>query len=271
MDYKEMKERINKVINDFLFPLEKHENDVINLIATSILLRGFVTCNNDNVEKSSFLLTGINPSFNRGAEYFPKGLYEKQDYTFLKATSQAKPREFWYKKKEQFGSLCSIMAYLDLFPIREADQRIFNQTFDPFNEFMGKILAITQDAIEEMHPQLIVHANKGSMRYWGKNQGDWMGYIFEPVDPVTFDERVKGIITPERLQVFPIYKITGLSNHPERINKDIYAHNTALKGCFFMEYVMEYRKKKDRQKMYSAKEWEVIWSWVKEHTNSPEK
>jgi hypothetical protein len=31
-----------------------------------------------------------------------------------------------------------------------------------------------------------------------------------------------------------------------------------------MEYVMEYRKKEDRDKMYNYTEWVEIWKWVKD-------
>lgn len=266
MTNKEMNERINKIINDFLFPLEKHENSTINLRAVSILLRGFVTCNNDIVDKSAFLLTGINPSFN--GKYFPKGFDDP--FTFREATSTAKPKEFWFKKKEQFGDLCNTMAYLDLFPIRETDQRIFSQAFAPFNEFMAQILDVTQEAIEQMHPQLIVHANRRSMSYWGRNQGDWMGYEFERVDPTTFDDEVKKCITKERLKLFPFYRITGFSKHPQRINKEIYPSKTGLKDTFFMEYVMEYRAQKHRQMLYKPDEWKSILNWVLKQPRTPE-
>lgn len=262
-----MNERINKIINDFLFPLEKHENNKDDLIATSILLRGFVTCDNDEVKKPSFLLTGINPSFNLESGYFPKGYDDP--FTFRNATTIAKPKEFWFKKKEQFGELCNNMAYLDLFPIRESDQRFFSQAFAPFNQFMAKILAVTQGAIEDMHPRLIVHANRASMRFWGK-QGDWMGYTFEPVDPASFDDEVKKIITSERLKLFPFYRITGFSNHPQRINKETYPSKSSLKDTYFMEYVMGYRAKEDRQMLYKPHEWKSILNWVIKQPRIPE-
>ena len=65
MDNKTMKDEINKIISEFLFPLCKHQNSKEELAAVSILLRGFVTCNNDSkdIENNPLLLTGVNPSF----------------------------------------------------------------------------------------------------------------------------------------------------------------------------------------------------------------
>lgn len=45
----------------------------------------------------------------------------------------------------------------------------------------------------------------------------------------------------------------------------MYPNITHLEGCFFMEYVMEYRKKEDQEKMYDPKDWEEIWKWVQDH------
>ena len=49
MTNQEMNEKINQIITDFLFPLKKHENSKEELAALSLLLRGFVTCNNDSI------------------------------------------------------------------------------------------------------------------------------------------------------------------------------------------------------------------------------
>ena len=114
-----MNEKINQIITDFLFPLKKHENSKEELAALSLLLRGFVTCNNDSIEKLPFLLTGINPSFGSHDgewKFFPGGYAEP--FTFRNAISNSKPQDYWGKKREQFGDdLCKTMAYLDLFPI----------------------------------------------------------------------------------------------------------------------------------------------------------
>ena len=283
-----MNEKINQIITDFLFPLKKHENSKEELAALSLLLRGFVTCNNDSIEKRPFLLTGINPSFgpHKGKwEFFPGG-YDVP-FTFRKAISDSKRQDYWGKKRVQFGDdLCETMAYLDLFPIRERDQILFEQVFNnpKLTKLRADLLSITQDAIEAMAPRLIVHANRQSMYYWGVKPAQeadvdandyehpWMGYKVKRVvkDISKFNskehlveiKKLPDCMTEERLKKFPLYMIIGYIDNSERINYK--RKSTSLEGCFLMEYVMEYRKKEDRDKMYEDTEWAEIWKWVKD-------
>lgn len=294
MTNQEMNEKINQIITDFLFPLSEHENSEEELAAISILLRGFVTCNNDSIEKHPFLLTGINPSFrpHNGKWFFPGGY---KQFTFLNAISKSKRQDYWGKKREQFGydqkrekysdDLCKTMAYLDLFPIRESDQSLFEQVFNnpKLTKLRADILSITQDAIEAMAPRLIVHANRQSMFYWGVKPAQevdvdandyehpWMGYkvkrVVKDISKFSSKEHLVEIknlpdcMTEERLKKFPLYKIIGYIDNSERINYK--RKSTSLEGCFLMEYVMEYRKKEDRDKMYKYTEWVKIWEEVK--------
>lgn len=299
MTNQEMNEKINQIITDFLFPLKKHENSKEELAALSLLLRGFVTCNNDSIEKRPFLLTGINPSFgSHGGEwkFFP-GEYDVP-FTFRGAISDSKPQDYWGKKRKQFGydqkrkqfsdDLCKTMAYLDLFPIRESDQRLFEQVFKnpKLTKLRADILSITQDAIEAMAPRLIVHANRQSMYYWGVKPAQeadvdandyehpWMGYKvkrvvkdlskFSSKEHLVEIKKLPDCMTEERLKKFPLYKIIGYIDNSERINYK--RKSTSLEGCFLMEYVMEYRKKEDRDKMYKYTEWVEIWKWVKKQS-----
>ena len=297
MTNQEMNEKINQIITDFLFPLSEHENSEEELAAISILLRGFVTCNNDSIEKRPFLLTGINPSFGShdGKWFFPGGY---KQFTFRGAISDSKPQDYWGKKRKQFGydqkrkqfidDLCKTMAYLDLFPIRERDQILFEQVFNnpKLTKLRADLLSITQDAIEAMAPRLIVHANRQSMYYWGVKPAQeagvdandyehpWMGYKVKRVvkDLSKFSSKehlveIKNLpdyMTEERLKKFPLYKIIGYIDNSERINYK--RKSTSLEGCFLMEYVMEYRDKKDRDKMYKYTEWVKIWEWMKEQS-----
>ena len=280
MTNQEMNEKINQIITDFLFPLSEHENSKEELAALSLLLRGFVTCNNDSIEKRPFLLTGINPSFGGGyAELF----------TFRDAISNSNRQDYWGKKRVQFGDdLCKTMAYLDLFPIRERDQRLFEQVFKnpKLTKLRADILSITQDAIEAMAPRLIVHANRQSMYYWGVKPAQeadvdandyehpWMGYKvkrvvkdlskFSSKEHLVEIKKLPDCMTEERLKKFPLYKIIGYIDNSERINYK--RKSTSLEGCFLMEYVMEYRKKEDRDKMYKYTEWVEIWKWVKKQS-----
>ena len=283
-----MNEKINQIITDFLFPLSEHENSEEELAAISILLRGFVTCNNDSIEKRPFLLTGINPSFGShdGKWFFPGGY---KQFTFRGAISDSKPQDYWGKKRVQFGKdLCETMAYLDLFPIRESNQILFEQVFKnpKLTKLRADILSITQDAIEAMAPRLIVHANRQSMYYWGVKPAQeagvdandyehpWMGYKvkrvvkdlskFSSKEHLVEIKKLPDCMTEERLKKFPLYKIIGYIDNSERINYK--RKSTSLEGCFLMEYVMEYRDKKDRDKMYKYTEWVKIWEWLKEQS-----
>ena len=288
MTNQEMNEKINQIITDFLFPLSEHENSEEELAAISILLRGFVTCNNDSIEKRPFLLTGINPSFGShdGKWFFPGGY---KQFTFRDAISNSKSQDYWGKKRVQFGDdLCETMAYLDLFPIRERDQILFEQVFNnpKLTKLRADLLSITQDAIEAMAPRLIVHANRQSMYYWGVKPAQeadvdandyehpWMGYKVKRVvkDISKFNskehlveiKKLPDCMTEERLKKFPLYMIIGYIDNSERINYK--RKSTSLEGCFLMEYVMEYRDKKDRDKMYKYTEWVKIWEWMKEQS-----
>ena len=71
-------------------------------------------------------------------------------------------------------------------------------------------------------------------------------------------------MTKERVKKFPLYKIIGYIDNSERINYK--RKSTSLEGCFLMEYVMEYRKKEDRDKMYKYTEWVKIWEEVKKQS-----
>ena len=247
----------NKIMNRLI--LDRTEKE---LEKNQLLRRGFVTCNNDQVQfESPCLLSGINPSFKKGTEH------ESVIKTFVFAEAIEDPNNkgnsYWGKKRKQYGRIYKEMAYLDLFPIRESRQPVFEKVFRESIKLRRDLLEISQQAIEELHPRLIIHANRASLYYWGLVPDDpWMGYEFKRVNP-DFYLKFPKCMTPERLDLFPFYEITGFNKDSKRINQKSFPHNTALQGCFFMEYVMEYRKKEDRQKMYSAEEWEEIWSWVK--------
>ena len=283
MTNQEMNEKINQIITDFLFTLKKHENSKEEFAALSLLLRGFKTCDNDSIEKRPFLLTGINPSFgpHKGKwEFFPGG-YDKP-FTFRKAISDSKPQDYWGKKRVQFGKvLCETMAYLDLFPIRESNQILFEQVFNnpKLTKLRADILSITQDAIEAMAPRLIVHANKESLYYWGikKNTpaGDdandyehpWMGYKVKRVTLETYPDLPPCMLEYDRLSLFPLYEIVGFVDSDKRINH-IERQETNLK--FIMEYVMDDRHPNYNGKLYQQneekKDWVEIWEWVKKQS-----
>lgn len=252
----------NKTMNQMiLYRIEKESEQ------NQILKRGFFTCNNDYLHiDSPCMLSGINPSFKKGTEH--EGI---KTFVFAEAIENNKGNTYWGKKRKQYAHIYKEMAYLDLFPIRESSQQVFEKVFRENIKLRKDLLEISQKAIEEMHPRMIIHANRASLYYWGfVPDAPWMGYEFKRVNPGAYPDFPK-CMTQERLNLFPFYEITGFSENSQRINQENFPHDTALQGSFFMEYVMEYRKKEDRQKMYSAEDWEEIWIWVKKHTPSPKK
>lgn len=281
-----MKEYIDCIPNDFwvMSPEECHNKNYLD--AYSILARGFWCCEN-KIQKGKILLTGVNPSYDGkhyGSDFISTG-------SFAELAPKDKKNGFWKKKEKQFGKLWNddVMSYLDLFPIRESNQRHFEKSFDKdehLRALRGKILEVTQDAIEAMAPRLIVHANRQSMYYWGVKPAQeadvdandyehpWMGYKvkrvvkdlskFSSKEHLVEIKKLPDCMTEERLKKFPLYKIIGYIDNSERINYK--RKSTSLEGCFLMEYVMEYRNKEDRDKMYKAAEWAEIWERVKDQS-----
>lgn len=250
MTYKELTEKYLAVDED-LFEAEQLTTEI-----RDILLRGYVCCNNDEVRQNvKILLTGINPSFPLDDKKWP---HEVRDYTFKNAK-----KRYWAKKRSQFGELLPYMAYLDLFPIRESHQdKGFEKAFKEANDIRARFLEITQQAIEDMAPKLIVHANRDSMYYWGirkygrgnDTENPWMGY---DVERITRDNApdLPECCTEERLRRFPLYRINGFVSSEKRINrKKLQKTNLS----YIMEYVMEYRNAKDNKYLYTPEEWKEI-------------
>ncbi len=236
--------------------------------ALDILKRGYVTCDNSNAEEFPFLLMGVNPSFPPRSPVYP-GQVADPAFNFYAATKKP-DMDYWREKGEWFGDLCEKMAYLDLFPIRESDQNLFEKTFFNLASLRRDLLEITQDAIEEMKPRLIVHANRQSFYYWGLfPKTPWMGYDLKRVTLEEYPDLPPCCKEHNRLNRYPIYVINGFISSKERINQDQHPINTNLKGTFIIHYVMRYRNEKYKKYLYESKDWVKILEWVKKHTSSP--
>ena len=246
-----------------------------------ILDRGLLKCFKPTYEGPRFLLTGINPSFSEGDDVWP-GEIGKCD---ISNSNDG----YWKKKANQFGDIWSQVLYLDLFPVRERHQiKGFESAFKNENVFRRNLLEVTQAEIESLQPRLIVHANKDSMYYWGVKKNTpigedandevnpWMGYKVKRVTPEDYPDLPKCMLKDNRLVLFPFYEIVGFINSENRINRFNYKESS-LKGSFLLEYVMDGQNKRYSGKLYKQnpiqdiREWEEIWSWVKNHTNSPDK
>lgn len=257
----------NKTMNSRIIDCTKdYENSF------DILKRGYRTCDNAEAEKYPFLLIGINPSFPPKSNMYPRRV---EPFTFYQAivdskTIPEKKYDYWKEKGEWFGDLCKKMAYLDLFPVQESDQSLFEKTFFNLASLRRDLLEITQDAIEEMKPRLIVHANRQSFYYWGLfPKNPWMGYDLKRVTLEEYPDLPPCCKEHNRLNRYPIYVINGFISSKERINQDQYPINTNLKGTFIIHYVMKYRNEEYKKYLYESKDWEEIWKWVKKHTSPP--
>lgn len=255
MDYKGLESKIIQSIETF---------SVLGKVK-EILDRGFVLCHINNNLSSGILLTGINPSFNPKHGVWP-GKLDPQDVINGKG-------RFWTKKIKQFGDVWAQISYLDLFPVRESKQEEgFEKTFKSAYALRGALLEITQEEVERLAPKLIVHANRGSMYYWGikpKNkfghdpnnwEDPWMGY---KVERVSFRDDMPSCMKDyNRLERFPLYKIVGFIDSEKRIN-----HRTIKTTSlgYIMEYVMEYREQKDMDTLYKPEDWKKILEWIESH------
>lgn len=235
-----------------------HNTGSLSPEVKEILSRGYVCCDNSDIGKGvlPIMLTGVNPSYPKN-DKFP---HEVKSFVFANEY-----KGFWSEKKRQFGGLTEKMAYFDLFPIRETKHKeIFEKSFLYANDIRGRFLEITQRAIEDLAPKLIVHANRNSMFYWGiKKYGrgedhinPWMGYSVERVTRFNTPD-LPECCTEERLNRFPLYRIVGFVDSEKRINNSVLKQSNLT---YLMEYVMQYRENK--QRLYNSEDWKEIWNWL---------
>ena len=249
------------LINKYQDTVEEY-SELISGEAKVILSRGLVVCNNDEVKSPRLVLSGINPSYN------PKHP-EVAPFNFATASGS-----YWRIKHKQFGGSGSLLvqnhiAYLDLFPVRERYQNVFEKAFLSYNEFRFRMASQTADAIEQLQPRLIIHANKSSLYYWGLNPASfemdnvnpWLGYHFTPVEnncPIleTYNIRVSNFRDENGLAI-PLEKryVHLLHMSGRGLSKPVY----------FLTYIMEYYGMKEWQKvqLLSADEMTELWEWCK--------
>ena len=251
MGHIELLDAYNNVINEWKERTENENGDVLDLIK-----RGLIVC--ENTHRRGLLLTGINPSFNE----------KDKDVPFF-VFSEAKESSYWATKHNQFGGRDSDlvqnhMVYLDLFPLKESRQLRFEKILRPYNDLRMLLLKKTQEEIERIDPKLIVHANKGSLYYWGLNpktyqkdyETPWLNYDFDEIDlhdcpPLEeYAKRLDSKDIPMEKRFVHLYRISGNawgkdSNH------------------FFLAYIMEYNRMEGwkRDQLLTAEEMKALWEW----------
>lgn len=250
--------------------INKYENVEFQLIedcncnvVKRIIEIGYTACNNDGISNSKdiLVLSGINPS---GTEK------PNIPWSFQNAEDHGKS-QYWSKKHNQFGGKFSELvqkhiAYFDLLPLIESEQGLVEKVFKPYNSFRFQLVKITAKAIEDLKPKLIVHANKGSLYYWGLNPSSftkdtkrpWLNYSFKEVTtncPVL----AKYIVRLNK------YKE---ANTEQKLSKE-YVHLFEMTGngiktrTYFMSYIMENPRFNDWQRvqLLSPEEMQGIWEW----------
>lgn len=256
MEYNTLFKSYKTIVNNWL---EKIEDESFRDLVT----RGLVLSTN-HAQHPLLLLSGINPSFDEKKN-------DRQDILFEFANAEDRGRsKYWSKKHNQFGGKESElvqenMAYLDLFPLKETNQLKFERVLQPYNDFRMALLKETQKEIEKFNPKLIVHANKGSLYYWGLNPitytkdivNTWLNYNFEEINfrecppLVKYSQRVDAFNVPKEKRFVHLYKISG---------------NGFINGShYFLAYVMEYYGMRDWQKvqLLTPNEMTELWKWCK--------
>lgn len=185
----------------------------------NILNRGFWFCTKNPENK--ILLSMLNPSYGQKDNPIPIPLLNIQKLHLYKNNKN----DFWRPWMEILKEyICSDMvAHIDLFPVRESSQKTFSSTLP--NELKAELLRVTQKEIERLHPELIIHANKTTGFYYGKNpKHPWMGYDLQRIHDSDLDK--KG----------DLYVIKGLLNDPRRIlyldSKNNGLYSTNLEGKY---------------------------------------
>lgn len=158
---------------------------------TTILDRGWAISSDleKGIGRNGVLVTGINPSYDGNPG---EGKYNYSDaISYLDICEKKKgwhiKQQYWIRAKEVFGcpgELTSNIGFIDLFPIRCKEQSDFMRFDAEDKNFILKsnLLKVTQNAIEQMCPKIIIHANKTSGYYWGIDKhSPWMGYVTESV------------------------------------------------------------------------------------------
>lgn len=164
------------------------------------------------------IITGLNPSYDNipgtGKYNYSSAISNLE--TCDKTKGWHTKLQYWIRAKQVFGApgeLISNIGFIDLFPIRctsQADFMIFDSE-DSQGLLKSHLLKVTQQAIEELHPKVIIHANKTSGFYWGTVQiNPWMGYVSESVLDSKYDisDGIRKLWSPE----IDIRIITGINN-----------------------------------------------------------
>lgn len=204
----------------------KKNNPDISPKLKDILDRG-VYCGAGS-EESGILFAGINPS------YKGENAHDLPCNTLL----ECDPNDTYWKPYVEIAKKYrkNFVGYIDLFPLRITEQKIFQSDRVVPRNLKARLLEIIMHAIEATAPSLIIYTNKTPF-YWGTDEKHpWMGYRMIEVET---DKALKAKGT--------LYKIVGITDKPDRIGgKDRYYYG-ALNGCYlFATSFQQYTKREEK-------------------------
>ena len=175
------------------------------------------------IEKTHrILVTGMNPSFRQGDPARENSVCE---YEYQGIVGGGEERDFGGFDELFPGGYKQEVADMELVNFGETEQdTVWKFCKDPKGlELVAGNLRLSQLFIEQVvRPRLIMVKNKGSWCFWGKeakaDENIWMGYRFEHL---------------ESLPCGDFCRITGLIDHPDRVNHDCLLE-TNLKGTLVL-------------------------------------
>ncbi|MEE1063289.1 MAG: hypothetical protein UH071_06430 [Paludibacteraceae bacterium] len=188
--------------------LSQYEEIANKYVGCKLIAKGIRCCNNKH--KGGLLLTGVNPN---GKEKEETDKQFALDYQFV---GNEKP--YYIEKLKMLETLIVKginVSYLDLFPLRLTEEKVFNTFIKEHTDIGAAFLSITKQEIENIAPKLIIHANKSSAFYWGTNKKyPWMGYKLEKIE-------WKDIPLEDPLGSSVLYRIVGINNNDNVVGNDI--------------------------------------------------
>ncbi|WP_299665223.1 hypothetical protein [uncultured Polaribacter sp.] len=122
----------------------------------------------EKVYKNKLLFIGINPSFTKGSTIPEKdknndiGFYSEQ-------LDQSKKDIPYFEKIKEVANFCKTeWTHLDLFFLRETNQKIIEKLSLENIEFLNAQLRISFEIIEKSEPKLIIVSNAFASEFFGK-------------------------------------------------------------------------------------------------------
>ena len=202
---------------------EKYKGKMEDPELNEILERGMVS--STPRMNAEILICGINPSDNKDTPH---------TFEFMKTTNK------YFRPIHEITDACldkNKIDYIYLFCFRRRNQNdIWRFTNDPVGiKFISEHLVITQQIIEEMHPNLILVFNKTAATFFGRNampeaervedKNIWMGYSLK------------------KTETDNLFIVTGLQSG--RINEDMKKTNLESTKVYFSKYLSRFVGKEE--------------------------